>query len=108
MRKAYLVGVFALVVFIILNVYLPLEKANIIFDNFSKAAIGVAALITAYFGSSYFFEEVLRKRRIDNYRKMFPYDKYGDSWDIVVGALGTVLGNQTRTIQTINSFILNY
>lgn len=62
----------------------PFQGASILFDNFNKAAIGIAALITAYFGSSYFIEEVLRKRRIDNYRKMFPYEKYGEDWEIVV------------------------
>jgi hypothetical protein len=84
MIKFYTIGVLVLIVFVVLNLQLPLEKANILFDSFNKVVIGIAALITAYFGSSYFFEEVLRKRRIDNFRKMFPYDKYEDTWDIVV------------------------
>lgn len=69
--KFYLITVIVLIVFVVLNLCLPLEKANILFDSFNKVVIGFAALITAYFGSSYFFEEVLRKRRIDNYRKSF-------------------------------------
>src|SRR5688500_9156741 len=73
-----------LVIFIVLHWVLPLEKANLIFDDFNKLAIGIAAIITAYFGSSYFFEEVMRKRRIDHYRKIFPYDKYQENWEIVV------------------------
>ncbi len=84
MLKFYLIIFVTLVVFVLLHLYLPLEKANIIFDDFNKAAIGIAAIITAYFGSSYFFEEVMRKRRIDGYRKTFPYDKYEDTWEIVV------------------------
>lgn len=84
MFKFYLIAIIALIIFIVLNLCLPLEKANILFDSFNKVVIAFAAIITAYFGSSYFFEEVLRKRRIDNYRKMFPYDKYGDTWEIVV------------------------
>ncbi|MBI2040381.1 hypothetical protein HYT18_04895 [Candidatus Microgenomates bacterium] len=84
MFKFYLIAIIALIIFVVLNLYLPLEKANILFDSFNKVVIGFAAIITAYFGSSYFFEEVLRKRRIDSYRKMFPYDKYGDTWEIVV------------------------
>lgn len=84
MRIIYLLVILVILIFILINLYLPLEKANMIFDSFNKVAIGFAALITAYFGSSYFFEEVLRKRRIDNYRKIFPYDKYKDTWKIVV------------------------
>lgn len=84
MRTVYLLSILIIELFIFLNLYFPLEKANIISDSFNKVAIGFAALITAYFGSSYFFEEVLRKRRIDSYRKMFPYDKYENTWEIVV------------------------
>lgn len=83
MFKISLVVLIGLTVFVLLHLYIPLEKANLIFDDFNKAAIGIAAIITAYFGSSYFLEEVLKKRRIDNYRKMFPHDKYGDTWEIV-------------------------
>lgn len=74
----------ALLIFLLPYKFFSLKEASIIFDNFNKVAIGIAALITAYFGSSYFFEEVLRKRRIDSYRKKFPYDKYEDTWEIIV------------------------
>jgi len=84
MFKILFTVLMGLSVFVLLHLYIPLEKVNLIFDDFYKATIGISAIITAYFGSSYFFEEVLRKRRIDNYRKMFPYDKYGDVWEIVV------------------------
>ncbi len=84
MSKFYIAGVLVAVIFIVLNVCLPLKDANILFDSFNKVMIGFAALITAYFGSSYFFDEVLRKRRIDSYRKMFPYSKYGRDWEVVV------------------------
>jgi hypothetical protein len=72
------------VFFIVLHFLLPLPLINAISDNSNKMAIGIAAIVTAYFGSSYFLEEVLRKRRIDSYRKIFPYDKYGVKWDIIV------------------------
>lgn len=63
---------------------MTLQDLAILSDIFNKIAIGIAALITAYFGGSYFFAEALRKRMVDRYRKMFPYDKYGKTWDIVV------------------------
>ena len=72
------------IIFFLPYLLFPLNEASTIFDNFNKAAIGIAAIITAYFGSSYFFDEVLRNRRIDHYRKMFPYEKYGDTWEIIV------------------------
>ena len=92
----------ALLLFVLPYLLFPLGIVNTIFDNFNKVAIGAAALITAYFGSSYFFEEVLRKRRIDNYRKMFPYDEYGKTWEVVVRADRTgephVLNRKTSEI----------
>lgn len=84
MLNISLIVFFAITLFVLSQLYFPLEKTNLIFDNFNKIAIGIAALVTSYFGSSYFLEEVLRKRRIDNYRKMFPYDKYGETWEIIV------------------------
>lgn len=84
MRNIFLIVVILVLLFLLPYQLFSFEKTNIIFDNFNKYAIGIAAIITAYFGSSYFFEEVLRKRRIDNYRKKYPYDKYGDSWEIIV------------------------
>lgn len=102
MFKFYLATFIVIIIFIGLNLLFPFEKANVLFDSFNKVVIGLAAIITAYFGSSYFFEEVLRKRRIDNYRKMFPYDKYGDTWEIVVredrGGEPHVLNKKTSEI----------
>src|SRR5258708_4082595 len=75
--------IFALIIFVLLHIFIkPFELANI-FDDFNKLAIGIAAIITAYFGSNYFLEEVLRKRKTDYYRKLFPYDQYGSDWEII-------------------------
>ena len=85
-----------IIIFCLILLFLPyllfsLKDASIIFDNFNKVAIGLAALITAYFGSSYFFEEVLRKRRIDNYRKMFPYTHHTHPRGVLASHVG-ILG----------------
>lgn len=84
MLKLFLIAILILVIFVVLNLCFTLEKANILFDSFNKVVIAFAAIATAYFGRSYFHEETLRKRRIDKYKKMFPYDKYGDTWEILV------------------------
>ena len=46
-----------IILFIALFIALQfLPNSTVVFDNFNKAAIGLAALITAYFGSTYFIE----------------------------------------------------
>lgn len=77
-------GLLILFVFSFLHLFLSASTSALVFDNFNKASIGIAALITSYFGSSYFFEEVVRKRKIDYYRRVFPYEKYGKNWAIIV------------------------
>lgn len=71
-------------IFFAVHVFFPLEIISTIFDNFNKVAIGIAALITAYFGSSYLTEEVTRKRHIDYYRKRYPPQNYPTKFKIIV------------------------
>lgn len=56
----------------LINFFLPLPLLNTLSDDFNKVSIGIAALITAYFGSSYFREELSRKRSIKFYREKYP------------------------------------
>ncbi|MEX0616266.1 MAG: hypothetical protein WD231_00465 [Candidatus Woykebacteria bacterium] len=60
-----------------------LQDWAIISDIFNKVAIGIAALITAYFGSAYFIEELSRKRSIEYYRKKYPPEKYKKTFKII-------------------------
>jgi hypothetical protein len=76
--------ILVLAVFVLLHFLYPLELLAAIADNFNKVAIGVAALATAYFGSTWFIEEHLRQRQIDLYRKNYPPAQYGETWKIVV------------------------
>ena len=59
----------ALVVFVALHLSLPLERINAMADNFNKVSIGLAALLTVYFGGSYVREEISRKRAIEFYNE---------------------------------------
>ena len=72
-----------LILFIAVHLFLPLEIVRTISDDFNKVAIGVAALITAYFGSSYFREELSRKRSTEHYRKKYPPEKYKKTFKII-------------------------
>lgn len=100
--KSLFLILFALVIFLLFHYLFPLEVTRTISDNFNKIAIGIAALMTAYFGTSYFIEEVMRKRKIDFYRKEYPYDEYGKTWEIIVREDRTgephVLDKQTNEI----------
>jgi hypothetical protein len=81
--KQTILIVIGITVFVLLHVFnRPFQSVDV-FDNFNKLAIGIAALITAYYGTNYFIEEVSRKGKIDYYRKLFPYDEYGKTWEII-------------------------
>ena len=73
----------ALILFVLLHFVMPTNLTSELADNFNKVAIGVAALITAYFGTSYFREELTRKRSIEYYRKRFPPGKYGVTYKFI-------------------------
>ena len=73
-----------------------LIRLNTLSEIFNKLAIGIAALTIAYFGSTYFFEQVLIKRKIDSYRSRYSYDDYGKTWKII-----------TRKDQTDEPYVLD-
>src|SRR3989344_2368983 len=70
-------------VFILIHILFPMELISAISDNFNKEAIGIAALITAYFGSSYFREELSRKRSIKFYREKYPPQQHGKTYKFI-------------------------
>ena len=75
--------ILGIMIFLLLHLYVPLSLLSSISDNFNKVAIGIAALVTAYFGSSYFREELSRKRSIEFYRKKYPPEKYEKTFKII-------------------------
>lgn len=75
--------IFIVIIFILLHLVLPLELISAISDDFNKIAIGIAALITAYFGSSYLREEISRKRNIAFFRRKYPPEKYKKTYRII-------------------------
>ncbi len=76
--------IITVVFFIGVHLLFPISILTSISDNFNKIAIGFAALITAYFGSSYLFEERKRQKQIDIYQKRYPYRNYNKTWKIIV------------------------
>lgn len=69
--------------FILAHLVFPLKTLAAVSDNFNKVAIGIAALITTYFGSSYLREELSRKRSIEYFRKKYPPEKYKKTYKII-------------------------
>lgn len=78
-----LLGGIISVLFVLAHFVLPLEPLKAASDNFNKIAIGIAAIITGYFGSSYFREELSRKRSIEFYRKKYPPENYKITYRII-------------------------
>jgi len=70
-------------IFIVAHLVFPLDVLSTISDNFNKIAIGIAALVTAYFGSSYFREELSRKKSIKYYRENYPPVEHGKKYRII-------------------------
>ncbi len=72
-----------LAVFVTLHLFLPLERLSAMADNFNKVSIGLAALLTVYFGSTYVREEISRKRAIEFYKSKYPHEKYKKTYRII-------------------------
>lgn len=84
MKNNMLLNIFlGIILFVLLHLLFPVGFIAAISDNFNKVAIGIAALITAYFGSSYFREELSRKRSIEHYRKKYPPENYKKKFRII-------------------------
>ena len=79
--KAFLI--FSFLIFVLAHFFLPPENLNAIADNFNKISIGLAAIIGAYFGSSYFRDELARKRSVKYYREKYPINEYGRKFRII-------------------------
>lgn len=78
-----LLVVLVVIIFVGVHIFLPLPLVSTISDDFNKIAIGIAALITAYFGSSYFREELSRKRSIKFYREKYPPQQHGKTYKFI-------------------------
>lgn len=85
-RNLWLLIIIGFLLFTLSHLVLPIPLINSIADNFNKVSIGMAALITAYFGSTYFIEERSRQKKIDYYRKKYPSNQYNNTWKIIVRA----------------------
>ncbi|OGE36923.1 hypothetical protein A3B45_00565 [Candidatus Daviesbacteria bacterium RIFCSPLOWO2_01_FULL_39_12] len=83
LNSLLLLFILVFILFVLTHLLLPLQLISVISDDFNKVAIGIAALVTAYFGSSYFREELSRKRAIEYYRKKYPPEKYQKTFKII-------------------------
>lgn len=69
--------------FCLVHFVFPIDRINAIFDNFYKVALGIAALTTSYFGSSFFTEELRRSQSIKKWTKTFPPESYQKTYRII-------------------------
>lgn len=52
-------------------------------DIFNKLSLGIAALLGAFFGSSYVRDLMERRENIKYYLKKYPHSEYGKKWEII-------------------------
>lgn len=70
-------------IFVLLYLLLPIEKFNVLTDSFNKIAVGLSALAAVIFGPTLVSKELEKDRKIKEYLKRYPHDKFGNNWEII-------------------------
>ena len=69
--------------FIVAYQCLPLIKFKLLTDSFNKIAVGLAALLAVVVGQNWVVKEEMKEKKIKEYIKKYPHDKFGIDWKIV-------------------------
>lgn len=75
--------IFSFVLFFLAYVCLPLKEFNILTDSFNKIAVGLSALAAVIFGPTLVSRELEKDRKIKEYLKRYPHEKFGKEWEII-------------------------
>lgn len=73
----------AFAVFCLLYLLLPLDKFNTLTESFNRIAVGLSALAAVIFGPTLVSRELEKDRKIKEYLKRYPHDKFGEDWEII-------------------------
>lgn len=82
-RLLFLLLVLAFALFLLAYVLLPLEKFKTLAESFNLIAVGLSALAAVIFGPTLVSRELEKDRKIKEYLKRYPHDKFGIDWEII-------------------------
>lgn len=93
--------IFFFSLFLLGYVTLPTWKFDLLTESFNRIAVGLSALAAVIFGPTIVSKELEKDRKIKEYLKRFPHDKFGEDWEIIEsdiypGAI-YVLNKKTKT-----------
>ncbi len=62
---------------------MPLNLFELLTDSFNKIALGVSAILAVFVGQNYVSKQEEGEKKIREYKKNYPHEKFGKDWEIV-------------------------
>lgn len=62
---------------------LSLAQFTLLTDSFNKISVGLAALLAVFVGQNWVGRQQEKERKIKEYLKKYPHNKFGKEWEIV-------------------------
>lgn len=78
-----LIIILAFAIFLLSYVLLPIDKFNTLTESFNRIAVGLSALTAVIFGPTLVSREIEKDRKIKEYLKRFPHNKFSEAWEII-------------------------
>ncbi len=75
--------ILAFAIFFLSYLYLPIDKFSIFTESFNRIAVGLSALAAVVFGPTLVSRELEKDRKIKEYLKRYPHNKFGKDWKII-------------------------
>lgn len=79
----FLIILLVFAIFFLLYVILPINLFNTLTESFNRIAVGLSTLITVIFGPTLVSRELEKARKIKEYLKRYPHDKFDKDWEII-------------------------
>lgn len=83
LKMIVLIMVFVFALFILAYWYLSLTQFKLLTDSFNKIAVGLSALLAVFVGQNWVSRQEEKERKIKEYTKKYPHNKFGKDWEIV-------------------------
>ncbi len=82
-RLIVLLMILAFAFFFLSYMLLPIDKFSILTESFNRIAVGLSALAAVIFGPTLISREIEKDRKIKEYSKRYPHDKFNTDWEII-------------------------
>jgi len=75
--------ILASLLFFLAYMLLPINKFDILTENFNRIAVGLSALAAVIFGPAIVSRELEKDRKIKEYLARYLHDRFGKDWKII-------------------------